>query len=397
MGYQYPPRLKLSVLESQKTDYIELLPTLNTISDLVKGGNILYKKRREYLKRRPGEEAELYNLRLEKFTYTPVLGNAIRETVSRMATSTLHVSGLPGNDSFWKAFREATDGDKRNEFDLLLKIFRELLQYKSVFVFVDKPSSPVRPRNRREELALGLNPYVVLYRPQEVTNWQPGKWVKIRQIEEVADPFGQNQTIATWTFIDDQSVARYSSPVKLAADGSIKEVLQPPNAENEPTVPLDGEPVVHGYGRLPVIRYELPDELWTANQAYLKALQHLNIENAWTDTAMMAGYVQRLFQPLDPVPDGDIHTTYEDDERSSIVSDNAHILVGKQFKFNEIQGSCLETLSEHVLKEIVQQIRGIISLGGLSGTKGALEQSGLSKSFDYAQFNDSLKGYGKSV
>jgi hypothetical protein len=404
--FDYPQIATLKQLEAKNPDYIALAPLYQTIDDLVLGGNVMDAKKEQYLLKRPGEDAELYRLRISKFVYTNILGDCLRELTDKVSGAELHVDGISGDDTpeatakFWSTWRDHTDGYNRKERGLLNQLFLTLLKFKTAYCLIDKPAAPLEPVNRLQEEALGLTPYAALISPLEIYDWQLDgdrlQWAKIRQVTTDYQPLGDRVTRITWTFIDSTQIVKYSARVELGRDGSIKKLID--NAARngqEDAVALTSR-VSHGRKKIPLIRCELPDNKWASKDAYLKALQYLQIENGWTDTASIAGYVQRLFKPQ-VKPDDDISATYTDDDEyvSQIKSSNAHILIGDDFRFVEIAGSSLKTIRDSVLEPIKGEIKAIISLGNVSAAKGVMEQSGTSKSFDYAQFNDALRAYGE--
>lgn len=415
--YAYPPRAKLTELQSCHEQYLELRGIWQRIDDLITGGHKIESKKTQYVVRRPDESPELYALRLKKFVYTPVLGDAIKEYTTKITNAPFNVYGVELD--VWNTFRGCTDGARRDERELLNRIFRHLIAYGRAWVFIDKPAVTNAPVNRLQEEQLGLIPYVVQYSPLEVINWSVNsreavEFVKVQQISLETNPFGAAKHIGTWTIIDDTHVARYQAEVKLNELGEIVDVIKssstkypsnvelnlPRGYETSAEVPLISL-VAHNRGACPAVFMPLDTELWSGNAAYLKALQHLNIENAWTDTATIAGYIQRVFKPSQPKPDTDPNFTYIDEsaDLERIKSGNQHLLIGDDFKFAEASGSSLQTISQYVLDKIETQIKAIVSMGNVSAAqhttgKGVAEQSGASKQMDYTQINDTMRRYG---
>lgn len=402
----YPELAKLEDLETTHSHYDILAPIYRKIDDLARGGHAIEAKKSLYVVRRPTEDEELYKLRLAKFAYTNVMGAAIRQQATKLETGTVNFSGIPQrHDKFFSKFRESTDGSGRSERELLSLIFRKSVQFGAIYALVEKPYTEVKPKNSLQEEQLGASPYVVTFTPVEVINWSQGRagleWIKVRQIDQVTSQLGKTIDRATWTIIDSKSIVKYQHLVKLNGEGKVEGLL---DSNGEDINPFPGPITIprvrlveHGRGEIPVVKLQLPDDLWSCNQAYLKASEHLNVENAWIDTAVMAGYVQRVFTPTDPKPDSDIHQTFEDDSPEDIVSDNAHVLIGKGFAFSEVQGSSLQTISESVLDKLERQIRDIICINGASATKDALQQSGVSKSMDFTNEESTLQAYGRII
>ncbi|MBE9178685.1 hypothetical protein IQ268_08945 [Oculatella sp. LEGE 06141] len=397
----FPDFLPLKTLETQHPDYMAIAPTLTRIDDLAAGGHQLEAKKRQYLKPRTGEEQELYELRLQKFTYTNVLGGAIAQQASKLSSSSLSVTGLESHDKFWQKFRENNNRKGRSEKQLLTETFRDALKFKRVYLHVEKPYLEVSPRTKQEEEALGASPYICLYTPLHVTNWGEGDttaldWIKIRQVTTVTSPFAKPALKATWTFITGTHTAKYEAFVKLGKGGAIAELVNQKGdtletGEDAKVSLLRAVP--HRAGKLPVVMMEVPDDLWVTNQAYLKALEHLRLENSRSDTAEMVGYVQRTWKPH-VVADTDLDHTFVDTEEE-LKTGNQYVIKG-DFSFSEAQGTSLASVGG-VLQEIRDVIQDMIGMARASATKGAVEQSGISKKLDYVVQELILKSYGSLV
>lgn len=394
----YPIALPLKVLEQQHPEYSAIAPTLRKIDDLTAGGHQIESRKGAYLKKRPGEESDLYALRLEKFTYTNVLGAAIAQQSSKLASGILNVSGLDAAD-WWAAWREHNDGGDRSEKRLIADLFRLGLKYQRVFCHAEKPRTSVQPRSRAEEEQLGLNAYLCLYSALEVIDWgKPStayEWIKVRQLCPESSPFATAKLRATWTFIDGEAIAKYSAYVKLGKDGAIAAIFSEAGEEiptDETTAIELTDLVSHGAGRLPVSVLEIPDDLWLTNQAYLLALEHLNLENSRYDAAMLT-YIQRTWRPVQS-PDGDLDNTFVDSE--ALKTGNQYVLKADGFSFNEAKGDAIATVGA-LLQEIRDTIQDLIGLARASATKGAITQSGVSKKMDFVIQQTMLVAFGALV
>ncbi|MGV0103981.1 Portal protein [Nostoc sp. DSM 114160] len=392
----YPNQLNLEILESQHCEYVQLLPALQEIDLLVSGGFKLKNAIRHFLPQRPGEDNEIYETRLKKFTYLNILSCNINEQVSKLANAPMTVEGLDVNPKFWSAFREDTDLAGRSEKNLITLIFRELLKFKTVFVHVDAPESEVAPVNKLQEEALGLRPYIVTYSPLQVINWSESKgklnWLKIRQIsEDNSNPITAPRKVCTWTIIDSKYIAKYSAFVELDGKGNITKV----NSEminNETTISLLSPPIEHGFGTVPVFRIELPDQLWVADQAASKALEHLRIDCSRYDLLTLA-YFQRTFKRVQ-TPDSDLEQTYTNEE--PIPTGLAHVIELEKFEWSEPHGYMIEHMAKS-LEAIATQVRDLVAAGGVSSSNAALSQSGISKQMDFVKQETMLKSYGEII
>ncbi|AUT00900.1 hypothetical protein CLI64_11095 [Nostoc sp. CENA543] len=387
----YPAKLKFKLLETCHDDYLSSINSLRRIDLLTAGGHRLEKNLEEFLPRRPGETQELYETRLSKYCYTNLLGSAISQQVSKLSNSSLVVSGLVSDENFWNEFREDTSLNGRSEKELISHVFREVLKFGKVFLHVDKPPSAVRPANRLQEQVLGLRPYVVAYSPFQVTDWYEDsrlRWIKVRQQFKIQpNPAQEPQTVVTWKFIDERSVATYSAVVELSKSGKIEKVNgEPVNDETE--VSLTSE-IAHGLNTLPVIKLELPDNLWVGNQAYPKALEHLKTEHSRHDMLTLA-YFQRTYKRT-VMPDGDLTESYTEIE--PLKTGLQHVLELEKFEWNEPQGTIVEHINK-TLESIKAEVRDLVSLGGGSVTTEAIRQSGVSKQMDFVKQEAILREYG---
>jgi hypothetical protein len=407
--FDHPERIDLALLESRHEEYDQLMPIWVQIKDLLVGGHELAAKREQYITRRPGETEDLYQLRLKKFSYTPLLSGSVQDLTTRLTSAPYHVSGVEGDQ--WDNFRGATDGKRRDERALLSKIFRTQIAFGRCWAFVDRTAPGIQPQNKLQEELLGIRTHVTLFNPMQVLNWSlrdnEVEFIKTRQIISETSPYSPPKLKAIW-MIDDTSIARYEAYIELDSTGNIvsaRSIYEPESTKNASPVSVPqiqithGYPLLHGRGKCPIVYMPIEEEQWVCNAAYLKSRQHLEIENAWTDSAVTAGYVQRVLTPRDPLPDSDPSMTFSDPDEGlqDIKSSNAHILIAKDFKFAEASGSSLQTISEFVLDKIEFQIKAIVAMGNISASREALMQSGISKALDYVQVNLAMKSYGQNL
>lgn len=398
----YPQSLSLSYLESQHESYKDWLSTWIKIHHLVEGGHLLEKNKEAYLPKRAGEEDSIYQTRISKFTYYNLLGSAIQQQSSKLAAGSYSISNVESN--FWNSFRENIDLRGRSERDLIGRLFRTALQFGSCYIQVDKPKVAVRPINKLQERELGIRPYLVLYTPMDVIDWEEANgslsMVKIRQVSTYrASIFATPVPKVTWTIITPEYVLKYAALVTLSKDGRILEILDA-NGKGTPvteeTAIAIETGILHGMGAMPIRKFELPSDLYVGNQAYLKAFEHLNLDNIKYDSASLATYIQRVYKPY-RTPDAQLDQTYtEESSEEQILSGNPYILRAESFSFEEMSGSAL-TVLENILEKLENQVRDLVALGGLSADKRAIEQSGVSKKLDMALQELVLRAYGALI
>jgi len=231
----------------------------------------------------------------------------------------------------------------------------------------------------------------IIYSPYELLA-RGDDWYKFLVIEEVSQPFGDSVHRATWRFVDADAIAEYQEIVELK-DGKIVALLT--TGKRVPVADALSIPIasyrLHGFTDIPVVSRALPDEKYAAGQIYLKLKQHLAVENALTDTAVSAGYVQRVFKPLQSKDDH-----YNVVDESELKSDNAHLLKAESFKFEEISGSSIQTNSD-LLEKIEGQVERLLCITGGAVSQGALVQSGASKAMDQDDLKTLMIAYGRLV
>ncbi|TFI51008.1 hypothetical protein BLD44_028445 [Mastigocladus laminosus UU774] len=407
----YPESIELQKLETRNIEYDQLMPVWQKIDDLRIGGHRIESKKERYIVRRPGESNALYSLRLAKFVHTPVFANAITKYTNKLTSAPLYVVPLLESDSdFWSTFRNSTNGKDRDEKKLLSKCFRDGIVYGRSWVFVDRrlTNYEVVMNRLQEEIALnGETPYANVVSPFNVINWSINDeddvdWVIIRDVRSVSLPLEYKPKYrVTWRIIDDTYIAEYEADIDYDPQYSTIVRLNNPLVTNEQSqsrfLVSRKSLVEHGRGKCPVALLKMDDELWTGNAAYLKALQYLQIENAFTDTATIAGYIQRVFTPRQPVPDTDPDATFIDPDKDveQLRTGNSEVLIGADFKFSEASGSSLQVISEHVLDKIEHQIKEIVSLGTASANGNQVAASGVSKAMDYSEYHDMMRKHGE--
>jgi len=389
----YPDVLTYKQLNSRAADYSEREKFHFDVDTLYKGGRHMEARKSDFLNKRLDEDAEIYKIRLDRFVYTNIFASVLTRILSRFSTGEIFLSGI--SDSYseaWAKFRESTDGQGCDEHELIAALLKHLLLYQECHVQIDKPLSDAQPLNRAQEQAMGLDSAVaIIYSPYELLA-RGDDWYKFLVIEEVSQPFGDSVHRATWRFVDADAIAEYQEIVELK-DGKIVALLT--TGKRVPVADALSIPIasyrLHGFTDIPVVSRALPDEKYAAGQIYLKLKQHLAVENALTDTAVSAGYVQRVFKPLQSKDDH-----YNVVDESELKSDNAHLLKAESFKFEEISGSSIQTNSD-LLEKIEGQVERLLCITGGAVSQGALVQSGASKAMDQDDLKTLMIAYGRLV
>ncbi len=401
--------IKIKDLQTEHPEYVALSPQWRTISILKDGVSAIQRNIERFLPRRPDEAKELYDLRVAKLSYTPVLSDAVNKYSAKLAGSPVQLTG--NNDPFWETFRANTSNPKygvKKESNLLQDIFGSLLYYGRVWAAVNRPDLGVNPRSAYESQGLPNSPYVALYEPLEVIYWSD-EWAISRHIYPLVEPFRSPKTICRWTYWGLNENIIFEAEVKLRAskdsDGNVYDKVSQVFLVGQ-WLPWDSDQAIispksvwqHNIGQRVISTLNISSEKWVCSQVYNKQIQHLRIESAWTDAGYLSGVVQRLYTPSPPPPSDDPRITYEQPDHSKelALAGNQHILIGAGYAFVESTGAALGNLQGQ-LDKIEAQIRQLVSLHFASGDTSALSQSGLSKAMDMSLLEDSMKSYGQQV
>ena len=396
--------LPISRLDSQHPEYTLLSPAWRTLDTLRQGFPAIKANVSKYLPKRPVEDDELYALRIAKLAYSPVMAHVVHTYTGKIAMAGVD---FPENvDPIWDVLR-ASNADprelKRDEITLVSEILTNLLYFGRSHVMVDVPEQATTARSSYELRQSKLTPYFTSVSPLDIINWGQG-WFVLKQFVTECEPFTPVKLFVQYSYFGEGVVCRYKIPVEVTmvedCDGNKYPDIHKVFYKDEWTKPTDEmtwapTSIVEGAGIDRLITTKVSEDKWLCLSLYNKQIQHLRIENAWTDAGYLSGTVQRVFTPADPVVADDVRFSYDTDSVAKELekAGNAHILIGKGYSFVESSGTALGNL-EQMLDKIESQISKIANLSFVSGKKQALEQSGLSKRLDMSLLDGTLKEYG---
>jgi hypothetical protein len=390
---------KIEQLEAVGPEWLRYQREWSTIEDLRAGYETIKDKVTQYITRRPAEDDETYLLRTRNLSYTPVLSQTIREFAAKLSSAPVSVSGINlESDDFWARWFEQIDGKNQDEPELLNELFSDLLWYGSVFVAVDLPNLYNFPRSRAEDPSDRL-PFVRVFKPMMVRQ-RGDDWYQTRQTITRHEPLDVARHFIQWTYWTPTETTLYELEVSIDSFGACVQCKLPQSNKWEPYKgSLEIPPkktLVNPLGVPLMTHLELPLEMWVGYQTYPKQIEHLIIENSWLDAGSVAGTIQRVFKPTPPKPMDDVRVAYQEPDLSGLKSDNAHILIGDGFQFNESTGAAIAALTSQ-LETVERQIRALASMGYASVQKSAMEQSGASKQVDMDMLVTSMQAYGKKL
>ena len=374
--------LPYGALQIQHPEYARKLPAYTWLAKLRAGPGDSSLTARDLLPQLPGERAEVYEARLANFAYTPILANAIREFGAKLQSAPLSVSQpTPA----WAEFLTSVDGKGQAIAACLGEVFSSLLWFGSVALGVS--AAPAGPGRSLAEAPLPP-PYLIRVDAPHLINWGDG-WQCTHQIDRAATPDGVSYT-ARWQYWGSHGNRAYGAPCKLSRSGQIQQLLingKWVGASQKLLIPALG-PLYPG---TPLVRAELPPELWAGGNCWLKQLQHTRIESSWTSSGLTAGQIQRLYTP---------HVQPKEDPRQVVSATqpdfgNASVLIGGDYRVIETTGEAVATLTGQ-LQTIEYQVRSLVSMGWLA-KQGAQLQSGESKKLDSSLLQNTMRDYGQRV
>lgn len=387
-------------------EYDSLAPQWRTIDTLTKGFPAIQSNIEKYLPMRPVEDKELYQLRIAKLAYSPVMSRLVNSYLGKLTEAGVN---FPENvDLLWTELRADNSfpgGTKRSEMSLVSELAGSLLTYGRVHVAVDIPN--VNARSNFELRQSKVRPYFTVLSPLEVVNWGDG-WLVLKQFIQRTEPFQDVSTFALFTYVGENQRVTYEVPVKLAdlldSDNNrysdisrVKWNGEWQKPDETMRFPVTSSVVGTGIERF--ITASVSDSKWLCSALANKQVQHLRIENAWSDAGYLSGTVQRVFTPEDAKPNDDPRVTYTTSKNINEAlakAGNQHILVGKSYSFVESTGTALANLQQ-MLDKIELQMRETANLHFASGDKGMLSQSGASKKADMTLLEGNLTDLGSLV
>lgn len=378
--------LPVKLLDARHPDYAANAACWDNIDLLYRGGHTLKNQAARFLVKRPKELPEVYEARAGRFTYQNILGTALGWYQAAMFTDDpdilirrgeAEIDGDRGD--FYARFLEDCNRAGRTFTDLFRDVFLHLMLYRSTLILTDLPKMERQPATLAEQKAAGaLDPYLVLYEPRQVINWETDAygnlaWVVIATTAERRQ-FAQDAAVVDrWYYFDRSEYRVYESQRKKDS-----------REKSETASLVDSGPhALAEAGRVPARWVQIPDALWLANRAYLQVIDHLNQDNS---------YAWALFMANLPVP-----VIKGDYEQPPTVSETAFIQLPENgaFEWAEPSGSSFQHSAARIAslrEEIYRQL--YLQAQGRSTEATPAAQSGYSKEMDMAPSRDVLNGFG---
>lgn len=389
--------VKVENIDQKHPEYKVLSDTWNKLGLLYAGGWALKSAAELFLIRRPKELTDVYQARLNMFTYVNHLGTALDWYASELFEEDPHIQALAKSKggtentdkvsadlkAFYDTFLLDCDNAGTSFVDTFRTVFSYVLLYKKAYLLMDLPPASDYASLADQKKAGALDPYLCVYSPQSVINWQLDTygnldWIIIKVQSRINPPKDTPKIADRWYFYDRQNF----------------EVWQRIHEENEQGTPNNavaervaaGRHLLAKFNTVPVQCLQVPDGLWLANRAMLAAISHLNTDNSLYFALFMAA----LAMPI-VMADTDLQIN---------LSEAGYIHLPKDAKFDwtEPKGTSFQHLSDR-LNELTENIFRSFYLihQGRSGRATPSAQSGVSKQMDMMPSKDILKMFGDLV
>lgn len=403
---EFPQSAPVKKLNQEHPEFSMFKEAWEQIGTLYEGGVKIREAvaQGQFLTKNPKELPEVFAVRQSRFSYTNLLGNVIGWYMSALFKQPPQLvhrkSGVEGDAAtqvasevadFCAAFEKDCDRGGTCLNDFWRKVAEATMLYRHAYVLTDLPENhstePVSLEQQKQEGL--LNPFLVLYRPSNVIDWQTDAygnldWLVVYvRVQDQA--FLEDAKLTDyWYFFDREQVALYGRDVKTA-----KAMSSNVGTEEIATL-VEGYPRPHAMAdqkRVPVAKVSLPEGLWLANRVFLPLVNHLNQDNALDFGLMQANLPQLV---IEDGPNGG----YEEPVTNSVVGYHKVPNGGKMY-YLEPEGRAYDAAQKRIdgLEERVYKACYLMDQARTNKSTPA-QQSGVSKQQDKTPSRDALSGIG---
>lgn len=393
-------------LNQEHPDYTDKKDVWIKMSMLYEGGYVISKNCTQFLMRRPRELQEVYQARVDRFTYHNILGLCFgwyraamfkNPPVVRMVTvgkdEQPDGKDFPADiDAWYIAFRKDCDKKKTTMVDLMREVWTSLALYRVSYVLLDLPTAPDAKTqfDQRKAGVLGSdgkpNPYLVTYSPVSVINWDTDaygnlNWAVIAYQDRNRGFVKTDKIVDTWLYFDREKFIRYERERK-PGETDISRL----DENDRATITAAGPHALSKQNAVPLLKFEAPEGLWLTNRAFLPVKDHLNQDNALA----WALYISCLAMPV---------VTSDTDIKPQL-SETGFIQLptGATYAWSEPEGKSFAISAQRV-GDLRQEIfRAMyLSYQGKSSSATADGASGVSKEMDMMPAQDVMNEYGDII
>lgn len=410
----FPPSAAVKKLDQEHPEYSFFKEAYDQIDLLYQGGIAMREavvRSGQFLVKASKELPEVYATRQLRFSYTNLLGQIIGWYTAALYKEkpqiTKTLAGVTGDKAqqlpkdaaaFCTSFEDDCDRAGTSLNDFMQNAAEKALLFRKAYICLDTqgPSGDrPAPETLAEQKSSGaLDPFLVLYTPRDVINWETDAygnlvWIQIKIRVTEQDFLGEAKIVDYWYYFDRQNVALYQRELKT---GAVVGTTNAGGAEEMATL-ADGYPRPHAMAdkkQVPIRPVALREGLWLANRVFLPLVNHLNQDNA-LDFALFQANLPQLV-----IEDG-LNGAYEEPVTMTPVGYH-HVPNGGDMYFLEPEGKSYEA-SQARIDNLEERIYKSCYLTDQARTNRSTPaaQSGLSKQQDKTPSRDALSGIGDVI
>lgn len=288
----YPQSVPVEKLDVQHCDYSTYIDAWNQLELMHAGGVRLKNQLQTFLMRRPKEMVDVYMERGKRFVYQNILGTITGWYVAKLYEREPRIEVASGDD-FYENFLKDCDRSGGSFVDADRDHFINQLLFGRSYALIDLPrADPSQISSRADEIDAGIEPYLTIWDPRTVINWQVDdannfNWIVMKSERQFQEgPLLKPQTECYWHIFDRQNYYTYRHI--QSADDVVLSTDTHADTKAIATLIDSGPHALAAYNRVPVRCLSVADTLWLGNRAYLQLLDHLDTENTYSWKLFMA-------------------------------------------------------------------------------------------------------------
>lgn len=329
----------------------------------------------DWLPQAPAESDTSYSQRKARALYRNDFASIIDLVAAMLFSEEPSVKGL--NERNARIFATNADRDGSPGRVVLQTAFIDAMRYGVSWSWIRLPASSGAATLKDQEVNGDLDWWFEPVDPINVLDWyeadQRIQWVKVADtLLDTSDPLKPPKVLYRWRIIDDEKIRTFTwtpadeNQAKAAAGGTF-----PANA-----TATEGEPILHGYGTLPIRRFRLRKGMALGPRMYDPAIAAIRAEHDADDALFKAAHALLVIG-------SDDHTN-----KPPILGQGHFLKTGKDDRvyFAEPSGNNTKLLvdrsgnARNALYSAAQQFQ---SGGHATSSPGAMYQSGASKQMDW--------------
>lgn len=248
------------------------------------------------------ESSTIYQQRKSMSLYTNYCGEIIDHLVAKLSADPVSVD-TEGVDSYYDDFLAdcSPKGGRKKPFDRLVRdAVLTAMQCKTSWFLVDMPDTQASEMSSlAEQEAVGaLDAWVVEVAPESVIDWEEDhtgelQWALIMYKSQKRSGLMDTRNLCKeeyWLYTQNEWV-KYVIEYDPA---------KPPRDQDPVVLEAEGR---HGFGKVPLVRLDLPDGLWAMSKLESLAREHFNKRNAlaWSEYKSLLPVLYEFLAPPDPL------------------------------------------------------------------------------------------------